>query len=287
MPAVYAHRRFGEEVISYLPPSFQKGIEPYREAFLLGTQGPDVLFYHRPLKSNSLRKKGSAMHRATGKSFFLRQSHRLLIEKLVKKGGDGYIPDSADAAYITGFLCHYLLDVHLHPTVYELEDTGVPHGRIESELDKAMLRKDGKPIRGYNTTTPFGNEPYAAKACAAALDIPEKEAAIAVKTMKKINGWFSSDNPLRHAWIHSLLAIVGLNKKFGSMFLHKKDDPKCEEAVKTLMEKWQETQPIAARVIEEYFTDLGKNAESGKLPPIFQYIYTGERCPTGAACDIT
>lgn len=286
MPAVYAHCRFGEELISYLPPSFQKGIEPYMDAFRLGTQGPDILFYHRPLKSNSLRKKGSTMHQAAGKSFFLRQANRLLTEKLVQKQGEGYIPDSADAAYVAGFLCHFLLDVHLHPTVYALQATGVPHGRIESELDKYFLRKDGRPIRGYNTASPFGNEPITAKACAAALDATEEEASRAIKTIKKINGWFSSKNGAIHAVAHTGLSLVGLNKKFGSMFLYKKDDPRCTQAVQTMAKAWEETLPIAAKIVEEYFNDLAKNVESGKLPSIFQYIYTGERCQAGDVCDI-
>lgn len=286
MPAVYAHCRFGEELISYLPPSFQQGLAPYMDAFRLGTQGPDILFYHKPLKSNPLRQKGVDMHHLAGKSFFLRQANRLLTEKLVKKEGEGYLPDSADAAYIAGFLCHFLLDVHLHPTVYELQATGIAHGKIESELEKYMLRKDGKPTRGYNTTTPFGNEPSTAKACAAALDAKEEEAARAIKTIKKINGWFSSTNGALHGLAHMALSLVGLNKKFGSMFFYKKDDPRCEETVKTLAEKWQETLPFAAKIVEEYFTDLAKNVESGTLNPIFQYMYTGERCKVGEACDI-
>ncbi len=287
MPAVYAHRRFGEALISYLPPSFQKGIAPYMDTFLLGTQGPDVLFYHRPLKSNPLRKKGSTMHQAAGKSFFLRQATRLLTEKLVKKQDEGYIPDSADAAYVAGFLCHFLLDVHLHPTVYALQETGVPHGRIESDLDKYFLRKDGKPTRGYNAMTSFGNEPITAKACAAALDATEEEARRAIKTMKKINGWFSSKNGMVHAVAHTGLSLVGLNKKFGSMFLYKKDDPRCEQAVIAMAKAFEETLPIAAKIVEEYFNDLAKNVESGKLPSIFQYIYTGERCQQGDVCDLT
>ena len=286
MPAAYAHRRFGEELISYLPPSFQKGLAPYMDTFCLGTEGPDVMFYHQPLKSNPVRKKASSMHYATGKSFFLRQGNRLLTEKLVKKEGDGYIPNSADAAYVLGFLCHYLLDVHVHSIVYELEETGVSHGRIESELDKAMLRKEGKPIRGYNTTSPLGNELNSIKACAAALDIQETEAARAVKTMKKINGFFSSKNFVQHWVLHSLLTIMGVNKKFGGMFLHKKDDPKCTDTVVKMLEQWENTLPIAAKIAEDYFNNLGKYVENGELPDMFEYGYTGEYCPNGKPCQI-
>ncbi|MBQ8394855.1 MAG: zinc dependent phospholipase C family protein [Clostridia bacterium] len=285
MPAVYAHCRFGEELISYLPPSLQKGLEPYMDAFRLGTQGPDILFYHKPLKSNPLRKKGSDMHRKAGKSFFLRQAKRLLTENLVKKEGDGYVPDSADAAYIAGFLCHFLLDVRLHPTVYEAQATGLAHGKIESELEKYMLRKDGKPTRGYNTASPFGNERSTAKACAAALDAKEEEAARAIKTIQKLNGWFTSKNGALHAAAHTGLSLVGLNKKFGSMFLHKKDDPHCKETVEALARHWQEALPFAAKIVEEYFHDLAKNVENGELDPIFAYTYAGEKCQ-GTACEI-
>ena len=62
MPAFYTHKRFGEEVIAHLPPSFSENIQKYLEAFVLGTQGPDILFYHHPIRKNPTRQKGVDAH---------------------------------------------------------------------------------------------------------------------------------------------------------------------------------------------------------------------------------
>ena len=45
MPAIYAHLRFGQEAAKGLEPPLSDVIDKYGEAFLLGTQGPDILFY--------------------------------------------------------------------------------------------------------------------------------------------------------------------------------------------------------------------------------------------------
>ena len=55
MPAIYAHLRFGDEVAKTLPPIYTALIEKYPEAFALGTQGPDILFYHKPFKKNFMK----------------------------------------------------------------------------------------------------------------------------------------------------------------------------------------------------------------------------------------
>ena len=52
MPALYAHLRFGEEVAKTLPTAYTSLIERFPEAFALGTQGPDILFYHKQMKKN-------------------------------------------------------------------------------------------------------------------------------------------------------------------------------------------------------------------------------------------
>ena len=124
MPALYAHKRFGEEVIANLPPSFADIIQKYPTAFYLGTQGPDILFYHQPIRKNPIKTKGMDTHLTSADGFFITQAKRLLNDKDEKNGAyvqnkDGkYLPNSAYAAYIMGFICHFTLDVHVHPHVY-------------------------------------------------------------------------------------------------------------------------------------------------------------------------
>ena len=276
MPAIYAHNRFGEAVIATLPPSFRDFLKKYNEAFCLGTQGPDILFYHRPIKSNPTRKKGMDMHLTPAEGFFLKQGERLFKDKLVKEQNGVYLPASADAAYIAGFICHFTLDVFAHPHIYELEDTGVSHGRIESEFDKYLLRKDGRPIRGFKTAGQITKKNGTAQACANALEVSTDEILRSIKTMRTINNdLFSNPFPPVHGFCHFVLRIAGMEGKFGEMFLHKKDDPACNALNSTLEKDLSDAVPKAAALIEDYFSNLPKHIENGKLDEFFGNNYTG------------
>ena len=267
MPAIYAHLRFGDEVAATLPSDLRECADKYPEAFHLGTQGPDILFYHKPLTKNDIRAYGTTLHRMSAEEFFLPAATTLLSE------GNA---DSPKKAYLMGFLCHFTLDVTCHPFIDEHSSTQLTHGKIESEFDKYLLRKDGKPIRGYNTATPISGENFTAEACASLLDVPLKNIHRAVKTMKKINGWFSKKCELFHVFAHTFLKIAGLERKFGDMFLHKKDDPLCENLNGRLFEKFQTAISHASELIQEYFSSLQTAVVEKKLQnEIFRSNYSG------------
>lgn len=273
MPALYAHLRFGEEVAKTLPEAYQQHIQQYPEAFALGTQGPDILFYHQPMKANEIRKRGTYLHTLSGETLFL-----AFGEKLTQgaSGGDVLTENGALSAYICGFLCHFTLDVFCHPYINAHSTQAVSHGRIESEFDKYVLRKDGKPIRGYNTATPIADANGTKEAVAKALDVPQEEIALSIKTMQKYNGWFSRKCEFFHAMVHFLLCFAGSNKKFGDMFLHKKDEPLCAEINEALIEKWQNAIPQAATIIETYFERLTEWAHSQQINmDFFRYNFSG------------
>lgn len=50
MPANYAHYRFGRDVLKRLPELAFLHSGHCRQAFLTGLHGPDLLFFHNPLK---------------------------------------------------------------------------------------------------------------------------------------------------------------------------------------------------------------------------------------------
>ena len=273
MPALYAHLRFGEEVYKTLPDNYKRLIECYPEAFSLGTQGPDILFYHQPMKSNDIRKKGTSLHKLSGEEFFLPQAEKLLQ---TAKGGDILDENGAFASYLCGFLCHFTLDVCCHPYIDGHSNEEVTHGKIESEFDKYILRKDGKPIRGYNTATPIEDKNGTREAVAKCLDVPEEEIALSIKTMRKYNGWFSKKCELFHGVVHLILKIAGMERKFGDMFLHKKDDPLCIDINEALIEKWQNAISQASANIEGYFGRLTEWVHSQKIDmEMFCYNFSG------------
>ncbi len=276
MPALHTHLRFGREVLNTLPEPYTKVIERFPEAFALGTQGPDILFYHKPLKSNEIRKRGSILHTWSGEKFFLAQG-----EKLLENAPDGKVEtllenNGALAAYTCGFLCHFTLDTLCHPYIDGNSTEALSHGKIESEFDKVNLRLDGKPIRGYNTATPIVDKNGVKEAVAKTLDVEEKAVVRSIKTMRKINKLFSHKCEFYHGFLHGLLTILNMEKKFGDMFLHKKDDPLCVEINEVLLGKFQDAIPQASALIQEYFENLRVWVEEKRTAnKLFRYDFSG------------
>ena len=272
MPALYTHYRFGKAVEKELPAPLQETLADYPQAFALGTQGPDILFYHKPMKSNPVRSRGVALHAVAPEGFFVRAAKEIVGAR--KQNNDNL----ADAltAYVCGFLCHFTLDISCHPYIDEKAYGTFTHGKIESELDKYMLRLDGLPIRGYNTATPLSAENYTVQACADILEVKEEEIQRAIKTIKKINGWFSSKCEPFHALAHVVLTVAGMERKFGDMFLHKKDDTRFDGMGKVLLEKSNAAIEKAAALITEFMDNVDQTAECGALHnETYQYNYSG------------
>jgi len=283
MPAIYAHDRFGLSVVSTLPPAFSSLYEKYPEAFRLGFQGPDILFYYKPLKSNPIKKWGMDLHvKTNGEAFFLEMGKRLIemtgkeeptTEEILQSGG-------AFAAYIAGFLCHFSLDVTTHPTIDFYSKDGLSHGRIESELDKHVRRQFEAPLRGYNVAKDCAKKENGCfEAVALALDVPEKCVKKAIKTIRFINGMFVCKSEAFHKLAHGVLSIVKMNKgKFGDMFMHKDDEPKCEKLNKKLYEQFTRAIAPTAKRIEKYFENLVVSVKEKRLKEdIYRYNYSGKK----------
>ncbi len=278
MPAIFTHIQFGKEVARDLPPVLQSLIEAHPACFLLGTQGPDLLFYHKPMKKrskNPARKKGWDLHALSPESFFLHGAKLLLSDE--RNRADGvFTPTTAEAAYLVGFLCHFTLDTTCHPLIDGNSVDGLTHGKIESELDKYHYRRLQMPVRGYNAAKNFYPSEEAAQAAARILEVSPTEAARAMKSMKKINGVFSSKCGFLHGFCHFALSLVGMNKSFGEMFLHKKEDPRCVPLFAPLQEKFDEARAKAATLIPTFFENIRSNVENGRLnDEIYRCNYSG------------
>lgn len=156
MPALITHDFFGQDVYDRLFRDIG-GTRDEAEAFLLGNQGPDPLFYAvtdpRLREHNRL---GNVMHSEKPSELVkaFKDSLGILDEDELPVG----------RAYAFGFLCHYTLDSTLHPLVffheYRLTDAGEPglsrddahevHAVIESELDELVLfEKRGETVATF------------------------------------------------------------------------------------------------------------------------------------------
>jgi hypothetical protein len=241
---------------------------PFEKCYTLGFQGPDILFYYKPFSSSEIKTKGMDLHLVSAKNFFIDCAKKILAasgeEKTALKG------------YVAGFICHFSLDNACHGHIYKLEDTGVSHGRIESEFDKYLKIKKGLKVHGYNATRVIKKQQGVAKASATVLDVPETAIKKGIKTIKRVNGMFSSKSKLFHKIAHKFLKQVNAEQKFGGMFLHFEDEPDCAKLNPILEEKLIEAVPQTAKRLEYYFGNLEKIA-GGEIDCFFDKDYTGEK----------
>ena len=146
MPAILTHDLFGRDVMDDASDLLGFRTRDEKDAFLLGNQGPDPLFY---LVIDPLMRKwsplGNVMHAA-------RPARLLVAMREAAERLEGRERRLA-RAYVAGFACHWQLDSTIHPFVYHWQNgicsAGVPgldegaasrvHAEIERDLDEMVL----------------------------------------------------------------------------------------------------------------------------------------------------
>ena len=160
MPAVITHDLFAKDLYNEVFESVG-GSRDEAEAFLLGNQGPDPLFYiGADPRYLSVRSLASLLHRERPAAFIvaLKESVRDLPPA----------ERSVGRAYALGFVGHYELDRTLHPFILaqvnaicgvgveglSQEDKSEVHAAIETELDELVLTaKRGETVATFNPAT--------------------------------------------------------------------------------------------------------------------------------------
>lgn len=146
MPAATTHVEFARDVFLALDASCRKEITDL-PMFLVGSQGPDLLFFSGfSVLPSSLAWIGGKMHDEK-------------IAEVIRYFDEHAVADPSLRSYFYGYLCHYALDVNVHPLVYafsrrEAAETGRPemeiHYRIESEYDIHVLSRKGRTWKEYD-----------------------------------------------------------------------------------------------------------------------------------------
>lgn len=140
MPSFYTHVIFGMENYKKLKESKLKEVlKKHRKAYTLGLLGPDIFFYNLLDAPLGEKKPGEMLHLFRTNRFF-----RNMMDGIEKTDGE---EREAGIAYFTGFVGHYLLDVHCHPYVYSHIDRKNPikevgeHFMLEAAMDVYFCRK--------------------------------------------------------------------------------------------------------------------------------------------------
>lgn len=226
MPAILTHDFFGKDVYES---AFELigGSRDEADAFLLGNQGPDPLFYVvLDPRLSAFCRVGSLMHRKRPSELLLafKQALSLLSEGEQRVG----------RAYALGFLCHYTLDSRMHPLVYSQQyalcDAGVEgltradgnevHGVIESEFDEMVLfTKRGETVATY---LPHRNTLHASSAVLRAISrlysyvimtaygqaVPEQLFSSSVRAFRLAQRAFDSPTGVKRAVVGRLEELV-------------------------------------------------------------------------------
>lgn len=146
MPAATTHYLFAKDAYKLLAENIKEKITNIN-MYYLGSQGPDIFFYHKGGKfKGTLTKFGSFLHNnkvyETITYFF------------------NFAKDDPDLlSYAYGFLAHYALDSNAHPLVIYAsrylnnpdESESDNHCRIEAFFDTYVMKKKGMSIKDYRT----------------------------------------------------------------------------------------------------------------------------------------
>ncbi|MDO4503117.1 MAG: zinc dependent phospholipase C family protein [Coriobacteriia bacterium] len=277
MPAIITHDFFAhqayEDHSSHVGYSFDE-----HDAFILGSQGPDPLFYLivNPLLKDRA-KIGGALHAEKPAEVLhvMRQAAEQLDETQRPVG----------RAYALGFLCHYLLDRTVHPLVYAQEyalcDAGEPgldrnngsdvHAVIETELDEMTLfTHTGK------TVAQFAPQDEILKCSDAALHaisrmyvqvadqvlgqaVPEDLFLQAVFAFRAVQAFFHSPRGIKRNTLRLLEGRVG-KAAFARAMMHRPVEMEDTPFANSAREPW--TNPFTDQQSTASFDDLVEAARA-------------------------
>lgn len=258
MPSTYAHYRLGKEVAEALEGEAWHSISMYRQLYLIGLHGPDILFYYKPLKSNPVNRIGFGMHERPGIEFF---RHAVkVIEKKTNK--EPYL------AYMYGVMCHFALDVSCHGYIdKKIAESGVTHAEIEVEFDRMLMEKDGLDPLRHSLTDHIVPSMRNARVISCFYDgtTPE-QVQVALKGMIHNNKLLLAPSRIKRMFVNGILKVSGNYKEMHGLMVNYKPNPLCADSNEKLMYLYNAAEELAVKLINEYLELDGWN-------PVYMYTF--------------
>lgn len=240
MPGVYTHLTFGRSVLKALEDGAVKNaIEADRELFEIGLQGPDILFYHQPLKSDPVGRLGHGLHEKTCLSFLDRE-----VCRNAREGG---------LAYLLGLICHFTLDSECHTLVeYFMGTTGRQHSALESELDRHLMVRDGLQPRTHTPASYIADSRPNADSIAPFYGLDGKTIKTALTYMKTVGKVLTPGNRAKYALLVFVTERMGKDSLPRQMIVDWKADPVYDTANRVLTCRLERAVPVAVELMEEF-----------------------------------
>ncbi len=252
MPTTYAHYCFGNEVLELLDGNIKEIINENITLFNIGLHGPDILFYYKPLKANDISRTGHLLHGMNADLFF--ENARKVIQSCPDYDGA--------AAYIAGFICHFMLDSQCHPFIRQKERENLSHSTIETEFDRLfMLKSNLNPVT-FRPTSHIAANSRSARVISWFFDgVSEKDVYKALKSMKFYLDFLVSTNRAKRALITAGIRMSGNYDSMSGLVMSFEPVKECIEINDALYRLYIEAVEPASMLIAEYYRDMDTEKE--------------------------
>ena len=252
MPAVYAHRRFGGEVLAVCEnPMARAAIHRFPVLYQIGLQGPDLLFYYDALRSNPYKDAGNAMHDEPAAPFF---------EAAAKKV-NGLAEGQAVLSYLLGFVCHFALDSECHSYVeYEIQRSGHGHIAIETALEGALMEADGVDWTTRNPAGYIVASETNARVIARVLPAGRREIRTSLANMKRMNRLLMPSCGLKNHLTQRVLELAGKWDVLGGLLIYALDRPAYARSSARLEQLAEGAVPVALELMDSLCAHIASGA---------------------------
>lgn len=247
MPASYSHYSFGQTVLEKLPQNIKDTIIPNKESYYIGLNGPDILFYYKPLFKNEIKSYGHSLHseKAYG---FLEKSKRHIIKS----------QDKISLSYILGFVCHFVLDSTCHPFIAEaVEKNNVSHATIEAELDGALMRKNNLNPQRHNAGAHITADRTIADHVSKFYEgVTGEDIYKCLKSVRFYNQLLLCENNIKRTFIKVILRLIKGGASFSDMIIDINPKEICKDINESLIKLYEGAIDEAVHRIEEYYNAI-------------------------------
>lgn len=256
MPASFTHQQFGNQVLTKIDdPKISTMIKNNLDYYNLGLQGPDILFFYRPLKSNYVNALGNRMHQEIATEFFSN------AKKLIN--------NEAMMAYIFGFINHFILDSECHHYVDQtMTNKNISHYAIERDLDCRLMQINQVSFNSYPAKSIKINKKMATT-IAPFFNLRDETIYSSLKYFKMINWLFFCKSDLKRKIIIKGMTLAKA-KTYTDMVILKQPEAKITDDINHLIDLFNNAINIAAKEIIGYYQFL---IDKQEISNRFNYNY--------------
>lgn len=252
MPDFYAHYLHGQKSFNRLPLEITEFISN-KKLYTLALQGPDFLYFYKPLKTknNSVMRLAGTVHSMSGFDFL-----DSVLKKIKIK------PATDEFSYMMGCIGHFGLDSTAHPYINNMvKEMNFDHAEMEIEFDKFLLTHNNIPALKYKAHKIISITKAEAKAVADIYSgllpsITSKEVYKAFISFKWGKHFFYAPNKISQNLKFGLLKITGLYNSFQGHIMRNVSNPKSLITNQELFSLFNASIEVTANLMKNFYEHI-------------------------------